>query len=299
MRTMQATSTASRILLNLHLHNSPIVPGRVSAYDESSALRTGPCVFTAGASCSRLTKHSIFQAAYSATCVMDDCRGIVDECASTARSHEGTGFTLPPQLPQGARAASCLQYSWNLVIRPPLVSTIARDCCLYSLLLRKPVPGQVELHDHSAALLAVTGVLCFGTFYCESRKGIAQTREEGRPSDDVALLGLSPAAKIGTSGSDDDMPPPILPNLGHVPGCPHCLTTLAQAPTAAGRCHMRCFYRHWGPRPHCKNPTCAGCHLGDGGHVSFNRTARKRSIAIKDTPQTAGSVSVRGLRSSK
>ena len=93
-------------------------------------------------------------------------------------------------------------------------------------------------------------VSCCGALYCESREGIAQMRNKGRPSDyaerAVGGIGMfdfdilrqhrregcafaNPITKrapkhsreIGTSGSDDDIPPPILPILcmSHEHGC--------------------------------------------------------------------------------
>jgi hypothetical protein len=45
------------------------------------------------------------------------------------------------------------------------------------------MPGQVELHDHSAPRLTLIDVSCCGVLYCESCKRIAYMRDEGRPSD--------------------------------------------------------------------------------------------------------------------
>jgi hypothetical protein len=50
----------------------------------------------------------------------------------------------------------------------------------------QPAPSQVEPHDHSAIRLTVTDVSRFGVLYCESRKDIAQTRDEGCPSRHAA-----------------------------------------------------------------------------------------------------------------
>jgi len=45
------------------------------------------------------------------------------------------------------------------------------------------MPGQIELHDHSAARLTVIDVSCYGVLYCKLCKGVAHMRDEGRPSD--------------------------------------------------------------------------------------------------------------------